>query len=78
MLAEESLITPIHIELVGLIFVPFFLFWLDTRRLGKKMHDETQKQNWQMHSENQQRLAEIETKLEPVWAWWSRLRNEGK
>ena len=75
---SENLFNSIHIELVGMVLVPFILFWLDTRRQSKKMHDETQAQNWEMHTENQQRLTEIETKLEPVWSWWNRVRGDNR
>lgn len=50
-----------HLGILGIIIVPLFLAWLDLRnRQGN------------MHKENIERLARMETKIEPLWNWWNR------
>lgn len=50
-----------HLELVGSLFVPILIFWLDTR-----------KQNRTNHLENVIRLTSIETKVTPLSDHWNR------
>lgn len=70
----DPLFTMPHFIMVLTVIAPFVLFWMDTRRQNHKMHAETQKQNWEMHRENQNRLMALETKLQPVYDWWLRLK----
>lgn len=66
----DPLFSASHFYMVLTIIAPFLLFWWDTRRQTRRMHEETQKQNLDMHRENQDRLLKIETQLEPVYRWW--------
>lgn len=66
----DPLFSASHFYMVLTIMTPFMVFWWDTRRQNRKMHDETQNQNMAMHRENQDRLLKIETQLEPVYRSW--------
>lgn len=48
------------LKLAATVLVPTTLYWLDNRR-----------QTHRNHTENQVRLARIETKLDPIWRWWN-------
>jgi hypothetical protein len=73
----EPLLSWSHVEVVATVLVPFLIFWWDTRRQNQKMHTETQNQNWEMHKENQNRLIALETKLDPIWEWWTKITKGG-
>lgn len=55
----------VHLEIVGVVLVPIFLFWIDTRRTSHKNH-----------TENQVRLGILETQLKPLVDWWNRRKEE--
>jgi hypothetical protein len=77
---SDPLFSWTHIEVMGVVLVPFIIFWLDTRHEAQRMHEETMQQDLQMHLENQKRLTTIETKIasmmEPMFTWWvNRIKN---
>lgn len=55
-----------HVLMMAGAIIPVLLMWWDTRRTRDKQH-----------MENQIRLGQIETMLEPIWNWWNRIRNGG-
>ena len=83
---QDPLVSPTHIMMFFGLLGPFLIYWWDTRRQNRRMHDETrdqnrrehketQEQNWAMHTQNQLRLTAIETQLktqlEPMVTWWN-------
>ena len=62
-----------HLGIVAVPAVMILGFWLDSRR---QRRDES-RENTQRHTENRDRLARIETKIEPLWKWWNNGQNGG-
>lgn len=77
MQANEPFLSWSHVGVIATILVPFLIFWWDTRTQNRRMHEETQRQNWEMHRQNQARLVQLETKLDPLWTWWTKLTKGG-
>jgi hypothetical protein len=51
--------------LLATILVPIVVFWLDTRRHLLKIE-----------RENAERLTKVETRLEPIWNWWTGIKEK--
>jgi len=58
----ESFFSWVHLEVIGTILIPIGIAWWTSRTESKRMHQE-----------NQERLIEIETKMDAVWDWWKKL-----
>lgn len=53
--------------IIGAVLLPTVVvlgMWIDSRRRSDANH-----------TENRERLVRIETKLEPMWEWWSKNGN---
>lgn len=50
-----------HIGIIAVIVIPLIVIWLDLRnRQGT------------MHKDNIERLTRVETKVQPIWDWWTK------
>jgi hypothetical protein len=57
------------------MLIPLILGWWNIRSNQIRDHREAAQQRNQQHLENQVRLREIETKIDPLWKWWNKRIN---
>lgn len=72
---NEPLLSPTHIEIMGMVVIPLLLAWLDQRRQSERHHNAWMEQQREQHTENTNRLTKIETTLEPIADWWNEARS---
>jgi hypothetical protein len=69
---DDPLFSWQHATMVSSLLIPFLLFWMDSRGQMNKHHMEIMEQQQQLHVQNMERFKTLETKIEPLWAWWNR------